>query len=307
MSQIWFAGAGLDRSGHFRRDDEWLRARLEDAATRFVPLWRGRTLVHEPGDALAALTLDRAALPAELVDLAAVSLLSIEGGVAYFAVEIAGDAEPLALLETLTDAEKPRFQELLAAGPRLGHRDGALLAYAKGLIYWHSRHRFCGVCGSVTVPVEAGHVRRCTNPDCKTSHFPRTDPAVIMLVTDGERVLLGRQPVWPKGMHSVLAGFLEPGESLEEAVAREVREEVGLEIERTLYQGSQPWPFPGSIMLGFRAWARTTDIVVDPSELETARWVTRDWLKANPNDPDCFLPPRGAIARQMVDEWVAEG
>src|SRR5262249_49094954 len=156
---------------------------------------------------------------------------------------------------TLALADEVEFTDLRRVGPLLERFEGSLLAYARGITYWHQRHRFCGVCGAPTRSRDAGHVRVCLNETCKTQHFPRTDPAVIMLVHDGDRCLLGRQSVWPTGMHSTLAGFVEPGESLEEAVAREVREETAIEVTDVAYHSSQPWPFPSSVMLGFHARA----------------------------------------------------
>jgi NAD+ diphosphatase len=196
-----------------------------------------------------------------------------------------------------------RFQELRAAAPMLGGPDAALLAYAKGLTHWHSRHRFCGVCGHATRSEEAGHVRRCTDPACATSHFPRTDPAVIMLVTDGERCLLGRQAAWQKGMYSTLAGFVEPGESLEEAVAREVFEEAGVRVGRVHYHSSQPWPFPASLMIGFHAEASDPRIVLDDDELTDARWFTRAQVRA-PAAHGFTIPGPDSIARRLIDDWV---
>src|SRR5262249_4560440 len=151
----------------------------------------------------------------------------------------------------------------------------SLLAYARGLMHWHARHGFCGVCGSRTESASAGHVRKCTNPDCGASHFPRTDPAVIMLVHDGDKALLGRQKVWPQGMYSTLAGFVEPGESLEETVRREVYEETGIAVGEVVYHSSQPWPFPASLMIGFHAEARSRTINRVDSELEDAGWFSR--------------------------------
>src|SRR6202035_1871917 len=144
---------------------------------------------------------------------------------------------------------------------RLERQEGALLAFARAMLFWHSRHRYCGLCGSPTRSEEAGHMRRCTDPACSAAHFPRTDPAVIMLVTDGDRALLGRQAVWAKGQHSTLAGLVAPGESLEE---------TGIVVDEVVYHSSQPWPFPASIMLGFTARALTTELQVDPGELEAA-------------------------------------
>jgi NAD+ diphosphatase len=183
--------------------------------------------------------------------------------------------------------------------------EGSVLAYARGMIWWHSRHRFCGVCGGPTESAEAGHVRRCLDAACATTHFPRTDPAVIMLVTDGERALLGRQKAWPKGQHSTLAGFVEPGECLEDAVAREVCEETGIRVEEVRYHSSQPWPFPASIMLGFTASAATTEIAVDTSELEDARWFERGWIRRHGDDDEFRLPRRDSIARHLIEDWLA--
>jgi NAD+ diphosphatase len=197
------------------------------------------------------------------------------------------------------------FTDLRSVGAIMPRDDGALLAYARGLIHWHSRHRFCGVCGHPTVSEQAGHQRRCANPVCGAVHFPRTDPAVIMLIHDGDRIILGRQAQWPPGMNSVLAGFVEPGESLEEAVAREVMEEVGIAVTEVRYRSSQPWPFPSSIMLGFTARALTADIRLSPDEIETARWYSRDELRRSPENESFRLPRRDSIARRLVDDWLA--
>jgi len=188
----------------------------------------------------------------------------------------------------------------------MGRHQGALLAYARGMLTWHRRHRFCGSCGGATDSAEAGFLRVCRNPECQHHHFPRTDPAVIMLVVDGERCLLGRQARWPAGMYSTLAGFVEPGETLEEAVAREVKEESGVSVRRVRYHSSQPWPFPTSLMLGFYAEAASHDIAVNGDELEDARWFERGWLRENDGKNGFFLPRRDSIARRLVNDWLAE-
>jgi NAD+ diphosphatase len=176
------------------------------------------------------------------------------------------------------------------------------------MLNWHRRHGFCSVCGAATASREAGHVRRCTDPDCGAHCFPRTDPAVIMLVHDGgDRVVLGRKASMLPGQHSILAGFVEPGESLEDAVRREVFEEVGLELGEVIYHSSQPWPFPANIMLGFTARATTFDLNVDYNELEDgARWFTRDFLRSSPEDESFRLPRRDSISRRLVNEWLEE-
>jgi NAD+ diphosphatase len=195
----------------------------------------------------------------------------------------------------------------------LGQADGGLAAYATAMLNWHRGHSFCPNCASETDVAEGGLVRRC--PTCGLQHHPRIDPVVIMLVTDGaERVLLGRQRVWPPRRYSALAGFVGPGESLEEAVAREVFEEAGVRIDPPRYQSSQPWPFPVSLMLGFEAPFREGNIGGSDSELEDARWFTRDEVAAAAADdsweaPDdegegLLLPPRSAIARRLIEGWL---
>ena len=204
------------------------------------------------------------------------------------------------------------FLDLRAVGMRIDGDDGALLTYAKGLSFWHSQTQFCSCCGSALINSQGGHVKLCTNTDCAQMVFPRTDPAVIMLVTHAddrgvERCLLGRNPVWPPGMYSTLAGFVESGESLEQAVAREVFEESGIKVENVQYIASQPWPFPRSIMLGFKARAITTDITIDEQELEDAQWFSRDQLNEFGTWGDASytyqLPRSDSIASFLINQW----
>jgi NAD+ diphosphatase len=224
--------------------------------------------------------------------------------VAHFALDISHIEKPQ---EHEILGEVGQFVDLRNAGALLDRVTGSLLAYARGLMYWHARHLYCGVCGHATESQDAGHVRVCSNPACKAQHFPRTDPAVIMLVTCGERCLLGRQKTFLPGMHSTLAGFVEPGESLEEAVAREVFEETGVRVHDVRYHSSQPWPFPGSIMLGFHAEARDTKLDINFEELETARWFTREELFRIPENETFRLPRKVSIARQLVEHWMRGG
>jgi NAD+ diphosphatase len=298
----FYAAGGLDRVGHLRKDPAWLAARLADASTRFVPVWRALNLVQDTVDGPVPLLLERERVAPLLGEAAEPVLLGIEGDVAVFALDLSGAEAPLD--RVALDAAAHKFLDLRAFGPLLGPRDGSLLAYAKGMMHWHSRHRFCGVCGSATASIDAGHVRQCSNPACRTSHFPRTDPAVIMLVADGENCLLGRQAVWPAGMYSTLAGFVEPGESLEAAVAREVFEEAGIEVDCVTYHSSQPWPFPASIMLGFHATARTRDIRIDGAELQDARWYSRRWLLEHEDGADFRRPRKDSIARRLLEDWL---
>ena len=295
----FYAANGLDRAGHRRREPDWLAAQLAHPETLFVPVWRGQNLVASAAEgAPNAVLVSREAL-LSLEDEAV--LLGLRESRAYFAIDLSHREAPLEAIR----AEGPiEFTDLRRVGPLLARPDGALLAYARGILHWHGRHRFCGVCGSPTRSEEGGHVRRCEAPECNAAHFPRTDPAVIMLVTDGDRALLGRQKVWAKGQHSTLAGFVEPGESLEEAVAREVREETGIVVDDVQYHSSQPWPFPASIMLGFTARALTTELQVDPEELEAAHWFDRGFILGHAEDDTFRLPRRDSIARRLIEDWL---
>ncbi len=298
----YYAAGGYDRAAKLRKDRDWLATRVHHPQSRIVPVWRNQNLVTKAQDGLPPravfLTRDQIVGGARTE----VFLGQIEDS-CFFAHDLSPAELPLDIIRSQTQLE---FADLRRIGPLVGNRDGSLMAYARGILYWHSRHEFCGVCGAPTEPEEAGHVRRCSNEKCATAHFPRTDPAVIMLVHDGDRCLLGRQKIWPKGMHSTLAGFVEPGESLEDAVAREVLEEAGIHITDVTYHSSQPWPFPASLMLGFHARAVSTDIKIDPDEIESANWFSRDFLRQNiRGGKDFFVPPGIAVARRLIDDWVA--
>lgn len=296
-----YAGSGLDRAAHRRKDAGWLAGALASPAARLVPYWRGKHLVTGPREAPEPVWLPVAA--AWWQDLGTVGpiFLGLEGEVPVFAIDLSAVEEPK---EHPDLSSLGAFVDLRTLSPTLPAPLAGTFAYVRALMLWHERHRFCGVCGAATEMAEAGHSRRCTNPACGASHFPRNDPAVIMLVHDGDRCLLGRQGRFPPGMYSTLAGFVEAGESLEETVMRECLEEAGVQVTDVRYDSSQPWPFPSSLMLGFHARAVTTDIRIDDDELEDARWFTRDFLLA-PHDPEEFrLPPRDSISRRLIDTWL---
>jgi NAD+ diphosphatase len=293
-----FSGSTLDRVGMRRADESWVAALLRDPASRAVLVTRDGVLaVLEPEPRLARVPL--AKLPA-----AAASeplLLGLEDGVGTFAVDAAA-VDPALLVAAAPGAVAVGLRE---AGALLSQGEGGLLAQATGLVNWHRRHPHCAVCGAMTAVAEAGHVRRC--PQCGAEHHPRTDPVVIMLVTDGDRALLGRQARWPPGRYSALAGFVEPGETLEEAVAREVREEAGVEVAAPRYVSSQPWPFPSSLMLGFEAAYAGGVATTQDEELEHVRWFTRTELIAirdGQGSDGLGLPPPIAIARRLIDGWL---
>jgi len=294
-----YANTDLDRAAHLRRDDDWIRERLADGSSRILPVWRSRSLVIE-GEMPASVLLD----PGQglVVETEMVVFLGVIDDTAHFAIDVSHHDEP-------PFREHGEFHDLRQVGPRMPPAEGGLIAYARAMMTWHQRHQFCGRCGAPTESREAGHVRKCVNPDCGALCFPRTDPAVIMLVHDGgDRVVLGRKAAMMPGLHTILAGFVEPGESMEDAVAREVFEEVGLRTTDIHYHSSQPWPFPSNIMLGFTARATTFDLTVDPHELEEgARWFTREELLNSPENDTLRLPRKDSIARRLVNEWIGAG
>ena len=294
-----FASGSLDRQSHLRPDPSWLERLIEAPETRVTLVWRTQSLLSLSGDTprAAQLAMTRSLLPTEGSVARPLVFLGSRGERSYFAIDVSDLDDPLA---TLAEGRDLEFQDLRQAATIVEPEDGALLAYARAMMTWHQRHRFCGACGAPTSSEQAGHLRRCTNAECVAEIFPRTDPAVIMLVCDGDWCLLGRQPRWPPRIYSALAGFVEPGESLEDAVAREVMEEAGIAIDGCEYHSSQPWPFPSSIMLGFWATARRGEVNVPPGELEEARWFHRDQVLAQ----EVRLPPKLSIARRLIDDWL---
>jgi len=287
-----FAGAFVDRSGDRRKDSDWLADAAVSEDASFVPVWNKRCLVG--GDPPHALLLERSQV-AEYIDAENLVFLGLFRNQPAFAVSVEGDDAPF--------ADIGEFQGLRFLGTMLPLDEANLVAHARALVLWHASQLFCGICGSASVPEAGGNSRRCVNENCGREIFPRTDPAVIVLVTDGERCLLGRHPSWPEDRYSTVAGFVEPGESLEDAVRREVFEETNVRVSAVHYHSSQPWPFPSSLMLGFIATAATTEIRLNDGELEDARWFTRADLQTD----FPILPYKISIARRLVDHWVTLG
>ena len=299
------SGMALDRAALRRTDAAWVQARLDDPATRYVAIWRQSAVVRL-GPEPRAVVHYRETLDGLLDGRAEPSLLGVEAddggaGTAHFVVDLSHVGAE-ALLARSPGGELMDLRESVQIVPG---SDAALIAYARALTYWHRRHRYCGACGAPAESREAGHQRRCTNEDCGAVHFPRTDTAVITLVHDGDECLLCRQSRWPPGMHSTLAGFLEPGESLEECVAREIEEESGIKVGDVRYHSSQPWPFPGTLMVGFMAQALSREIAVDETELEYAHWYRRRDLLGRRDSDEFRLPGRYSISRRLIEDWLA--
>ncbi len=295
-----FAGSTLDRRSQVRKDDAWIQqARAEG---HYIVVWRSQSLVRAEGPN-EVLRLGAREAADHLADAETERTLVFLGvdrdGKPHFAFDVSH------LSEAPPDvAPGSEFADLRQVGPIVEQEDAALMAYARAMMRWHSQHRYCGACGEENEVEAGGHVRRC--PRCGSEHFPRTDPAVIMMVHDGaDRCLLGRQASWPRSVFSTLAGFVEPGESLEEAVAREVFEETRVTVTRAAYHSSQPWPFPGSIMLGFHAEARFEEPIIDGDELEQAIWLQRDELWDLKARRELRFPPPMSIARQLIEAWLA--
>lgn len=299
LVSLAYADCRLDRAAHHRADPLWIEARLRDPSSRFVPVSRDRSLVvNDDGLRAAVLAAADGWAVLDRPDASAFLGISTDGN-AWFAIEVNAAA-----------ADEPgigRFVDLRRVSAGLPAADSAVLAYARGLMHWHRKQKFCGCCGGATVSGQGGHALVCSNPGCEARHFPRTDPAILVLVTrrgPGEEVcLLARQPQWPDGLMSTLAGFVEPGESMEQAAVREICEEVGIAVRQLRYRGSQPWPFPASLMLAFHAEAEDgAEIELDQGELETARWFTRSDLEQM-SAVNLKLPPRDSIGRALIEDW----
>lgn len=318
--RVTFGGSGLDRAARVRDDPEALAGMRHHRDAVCVLLWRGKPLFKgDARDRLALVPLDHPvfATGRGIVDQPVMLGLNENGG-PVFAHDIS-DWEPdgldhEALGEFLDRSEQSHpalpdthvFAELRRLMAGLTPRDAELAAAAKAVIGWHDTHRFCARCGAPSTITHAGWQRIC--PACGGHHFPRTDPVVIMLITHGNSVLMGRSPGWPEGMYSLLAGFVEPGETLEAAVRREVMEETAVPVGRVEYLASQPWPFPASLMFGCLGEALGRDITIDPTEIEHAMWVTRDdMMQIFAGDhPDIQPARKGAIAHFLLQNWLAD-
>jgi len=306
---IPFTGNPLDRASERRTDRAWLDTRRSDPHSLIVPLWRLQPFLLGPANArgsLEAAYFHPGLAEALAAPDAACVLLGLDDGHAIFALDISAARDPanegpLAGLGHFRDMRS-------AAMTGLGERDIAILGQAKAMIDWHQRHGYCARCGAKTAMMDAGYRRHCEA--CGADHFPRTDPVVIMLATHGEDCLVGRGKQFPPGMFSALAGFVEPGETIEEAVRREIAEEAGVTVGAVSYYATQPWPFPSSLMIGCHAEALTREITVDANELAEAFWLPKAKARAlleGQQVDGLFIPPRVAIAHHLIKAWAERG
>ena len=303
---IVFAGNPLDRASDRRSDAPAIAAFRARAGVRILPLWKLQPLLLGPENAIqgTGLSFLDGPLASGLGAPEAVEVfLGLKGETPYFARDISALTDPFAA----SLAGHGHFRDARSAVSLLGAEDVAILGQAKALIDWHNRHRFCAQCGAATALADGGYRRIC--PICKAEHFPRTDPAVIMLVTAGDQCLLGRNKRFAGGHYSTLAGFIEPGETIEEAVRREVYEEVRVRVSRVRYFASQPWPFPSNLMIGCFAQSEGMDIEVDGQEIVAARWFDRQTIKRliNGESNEVGLPRADAIALHLIRHWAEEG
>ena len=288
-----FANSPLDRATHRRRQDSWLEQAEKEGFV--LPLWRGQIFAPSPKE----IGFLRAGLVKPLSQIGHIFLGLDKKDKSYFACTLDDHKEPTDLLAM------GEFLDLRVLAAQVSADDIAIAAQARALSEWHKNHIFCSRCGAPTNALEAGHKRFCQA--CQIEHFPRTDPVVIMMITLGERAFLGRQASWPKGFYSALAGFIEPGETIEEAVQRESFEEAKIEIVKTTYHSTQPWPYPYSLMIGCFAEAASEDFQVDKEEIEAGRWFERQELKEmleGSRQTEFLLPPPLAIAHRLIHAFA---
>lgn len=315
QTSVTFAGGNLNRAAHLRAEAHQSDLKSHPDA-KAVPIWRGKPLVDlQDNPTLAWVPMDAAILDEAK---SAPIFLGLHNESPRFAYDISPwapenfDIESAKTFLDDTHTHHPslpdthKFIDLRMMMVELPHLDAGDAATAKGIFEWHKSHQYCANCGEPSVVSEAGWQRTC--PSCNTHHFPRTDPVVIMLVTHGNDTLLGRSPQWPEAMYSCLAGFMEPGEDIEEAVRREVFEECGVSVGRVSYHSSQPWPFPSSLMIGCVAEAIDTELTLDPKEIEDARWISRETV-ANAfmgNDPTLLPARKGSLAHHLLHSWLTD-
>ncbi len=302
---IPFTGNSLNRASEKRTDAEWVAAKLKDPTSFILPMWKLQPfLIGPPKGPVEAGFLQPGLCEQLAAPGAPCVLLGLEKDRALFTLDISAARDP-ANEGPLAGLGSFRDMRATAMSAGLPDKDVAILGQAKAMIDWHQRHGFCARCGHATTIADAGYKRNC--PNCGAEHFPRTDPVVIMLATNGNACLVGRGKQFPPGFYSALAGFIEPGETIEEAVAREIMEEAGVRVKNVTYFTTQPWPFPSSLMIGCYAEAEDRAITIDENELADAIWLEKDQVRAmlaGEANNGMFLPPPVAIAHHLIKHWA---
>jgi len=305
MNQPFYASSQINRHGDFRSNKGFMTKIMSDKNTKFVPVLNGKNLFRQSDTSIEAYFFNSEQLKAIFPNgIDSPIFLGVTNNINYVGVDLDQNNSEMDLW---CNKNSIIVEDLRKYGPTLNDLDASFLSLNNGMTFWHKTHQFCGSCGFKNNTTEAGFVKVCSNIDCGKSHFPRTDPAIITLISYKDKVLLGRSPRFPEGMYSTLAGFVEPGESLEQALEREVFEEVGVKVKNIRYFNSQPWPFPASLMLGFFAEAINEDMNIDYNEIEDAHWFSIEELRSlkHPLISGGFKLPRvDSIARRLVDNWI---
>ena len=306
MEKIYYNNSLLNRSSVLRKEKNFLKDILDTNNVNFIPIWNDENYFISFKEKIKPLILTKRELELNIknIHLDKMIFLGKINEEFYFSINIKSKINKSTLNIDQGDIITDQLRNVIGS---LTELDSSYLALAKGMTFWHEKNKFCGVCGSKTKIEEAGFVLKCVNKKCNQSHFPRTDPAIITLVSNNDKVLLARSSRFPQKMYSTLAGFVEPGESLELALKREVFEEVGINVQKIEYFQSQPWPFPASLMLGFFAETKDTELNIDKDEIEDAHWFDISQLKdlTHPDIKDGFKLPRfDSIARRLVNDWI---
>ena len=305
MIQPFYASSAINRHGNYRNDKNLLNNIIIEKNTKFIPFYNGKNLFTKINKNITPVIFNKIELddffPNGMGDTI---FLGVANTLNYIGVNL---SPPNQKFEYWLKEHNIIIDDLRKYGPVLDDVEASFLALSNGMFFWHNTHKFCGSCGFQNFSKEGGFVMKCSNDKCGKSHFPRTDPAIITLISFQDKVLLGRSPRFPDSMYSTLAGFVEPGESLEQALEREVFEEVGIKVKNIKYFNSQPWPFPASLMLGFFAEAVNDQMTIDYDEIEDAHWFSINELKSleHPCISGGFKLPRvDSIARRLVDTWI---
>ena len=305
MIRPFYTSTAINRHGNYRNDKNLLNNIIIEKNTKFIPFYNGKNLFLENNKNIKPVIFNKIQLdkffPHGIGDTI---FLGAANAINYIGVDL---SPPNKKFECWLKENQIIINDLRKYGPILDDVEASFLALSNGMFFWHNTHKFCGSCGFQNFSTEGGFVMKCSNDKCSKSHFPRTDPAIITLISFQDKVLLGRSPRFPESMYSTLAGFVEPGESLEQALEREVFEEVGIKVKNIKYFNSQPWPFPASLMLGFFAEAVNEQMIIDYNEIEDAHWFSINELKSlqHPSIDGGFKLPRvDSIARRLIDTWI---